>query len=314
MAYPPPPARPPVPRQAYETEAPAKVNLFLHVLGRRPDGYHDLASLVAFADVADTVHVAPAPDFRFAVRGPMAAALSDDDETNLCVRAARGFAARLGRQPDVALTLVKRLPVASGIGGGSADAAATIRALSRFWGVEVTPGEIADLALSLGADVPVCLNGVAAEIFGVGGDVRPVPPLPGGALVLVNPGVELATARVFRGWNGPGPEAPAWVPPPHAAALAASLMKRRNDLTDAAVAQVPAIAEVLSALSARPDCLLARMSGSGATCFGLFEDFAVAGSAAEIMQATHPTWWVRAARILSAPPPVRLAGAEPPTA
>ncbi len=313
MAY--PPARAPKAisaSQAFETEAPAKINLYLHVPGRRSDGYHDLASLVGFADIADTVHVAPSPEFRFIARGPMAAALGEDDESNLCVRAARGLAARLGRDPAVVLTLIKRLPVASGIGGGSSDAAATIRVLVRFWGVEVPPADLSPLALSLGADVPVCLGGVAAEIRGVGDDMRPLPPLPEAALVLVNPGVELPTARVFRGWRGPGPEAPAWVPPPHASALAASLMKRRNDLTEAALAQVPAIADVLSALSARPDCLLARMSGSGATCFGLFEDHAVAASAAEIMQATHPTWWVRAARLLSAPPPVRLAGAEAP--
>ncbi len=315
MAYPPPPARPASPRQAFETEAPAKVNLFLHVRGRRPDGYHDLESLIGFVDVADTVHVAPAPEFRFIVQGPMAAALSlGDDEDNLCVRAARALAARLGRAPDLALTLVKRLPVASGIGGGSADAAATIKVLCRFWGAELPQAETAALALSLGADVPVCLVGAAAEIFGVGDDVRPVPPLPGGALVLVNPGVELPTGRVFRGWNGVRQETLPWVPPPSAAALAASLMKRRNDLTEPAVALVPEIAEVLAALSARPDCLLARMSGSGATCFGLFEDFAVADAAAEIMQATHPTWWVRAARLLADPPPVRLAGAEAPTA
>jgi 4-diphosphocytidyl-2-C-methyl-D-erythritol kinase len=305
--------RSPSPGQAFETEAPAKVNLFLHVRGRRPDGYHDLASLIAFADIADTVHVAPASEFRFVVQGPMAAALSHgDDEDNLCVRAARGLAARLGRKPDLALTLVKRLPVASGIGGGSADAAATIRALCRFWGAEVPQAEMTGFALSLGADVPVCLLGSAAEIFGVGDDVRPVPPMPGGALVLVNPGVELPTARVFHGWNGVSPETPAWTPPPTAAALAAALMKRRNDLTDSAVSLVPAIAEVLSALAARPDCLLARMSGSGATCFGLFEDFEVASAAAEIMQATHPAWWVRAARLLVAPPPVRLAGPEAP--
>lgn len=312
MTYPPPPPRAQSPGQAFETEAPAKLNLYLHVLERRSDGYHDLASLVAFADLADTVHAAPAAAFSFAARGPMAAALGEDMETNLCVRAARGLAALIGREPAVALTLVKRLPVASGIGGGSADAAATLRVLTRFWGAE--PEGLADLAASLGADVPACLGGVSAEIFGTGEDVRPVPALPAAAVVLVNPGVPLPTARVFREWNGPGTPPPPWIAPPHAAALAASLMKRRNDLTEAALKQVPEISEVLAALSARPDCLLARMSGSGATCFGLFENADVAAAAAEVMQATHPTWWVRAARLLDSPPAVRLAGAEPPAA
>lgn len=299
------------PGQAFAVDAPAKLNLYLHVVRRRPDGYHDLESLVAFADVADTLSIAPADGFSLRVIGPMAKGLGGERE-NLCARAALSLAVRLGRAPDFALTLTKRLPVASGIGGGSADAAATLRLLLRFWGIDPADADLAELALALGADVPVCLAGVAAEIFGIGEDVRPVPRLPDAAAVLVNPGVPLTTARVFRNWRDDGdrPQAPAWTSPPHAAALAASLIKRRNDLTAAATAEVPEIAAVLDALSARPDCLLARMSGSGTTCFGLFDDADVAEAAAEVLQATHPTWWVRAARLLDAPPPVRFAAAD----
>lgn len=312
MDYPPAPGHPSRSAgQAYETDAPAKLNLYLHVLGRRADGYHDLESLVAFVDIADTLHVAPAEGFTFAVQGPMAAALDcGDSDDNLCVRAAKALAAHLGRPLDVALTLTKRLPVASGIGGGSSDAAATLRLLTRFWGVEVPDAELAAIGFALGADVPVCLAGVAAAVGGVGERVRPVATLPPAAVVLVNPGFALSTARVFRDWRGPGAASAEWTPPPHAAALAAQLAKRRNDLTAAAVGQEPTVAEVLDALAARPDCLLARMSGSGATCFGLFEDAAVAEAAAEVMQATHPSWWVRAAAFTREAPAVRLAGAE----
>ncbi len=312
MDYPPAPgAYPAHPAQAYETDAPAKLNLYLHVLGRRFDGYHDLESLVAFVDVGDTLHAAPAEGFHFHVQGPMAPALDcGESDDNLCVRAARALAELVGRPLDVALTLTKRLPVASGIGGGSSDAAATLRLLSRYWGVEVAAEDLDRIALSLGADVPVCLAGVAAEIRGIGEEVRPVAPLPPAAVVLVNPGFALPTARVFRAWRGPGPAIPAWTPPPHAAGLAAQLMQRRNDLTEAAVDLEPAVAEVLDVLAARPDCLLARMSGSGATCFGLFETAEVAEAAAQVMQATHPTWWVRAGALSQAAPMVRLAGAE----
>ncbi len=296
--------------QALETDAPAKLNLYLHVLGRRLDGYHDLQSLVAFVDIGDTLHAAPAEGFSFAVTGPMAAALDcGESDDNLCVRAARSLAAYAGRTPDVALTLTKRLPVASGIGGGSADAAATLRLLCNFWGIALPEDELAAIGLSLGADVPACLGAVPALVGGIGERVRPVPPLPPAAVVLVNPGFGLATARVFRDWRGPGKPAAEWTPPPHAAALAMQLIQRRNDLTEAATGQEPAIAEVLDALAARPDCLLARMSGSGATCFGLFENAAVAEAAAEVMQATHPTWWVRAAGFTRNPPPVRIASA-----
>lgn len=298
--------------QALETEAPAKLNLYLHVLGRRPDGYHDLDSLVAFVDIADTLHVASAPEFGFTVVGPMAAALRDDDiEENLCVRAARALAKHLDRPLDLHITLVKRLPVAAGIGGGSSDAAATLKLLARFWGADVDDATLSRIGLGLGADVPACLKAVAAEVHGIGDDVRPVAALPPAAVVLVNPGFALPTSRVFRAWRGPGEDIPPWTPPAHAAALATALIKRRNDLTQAAIGLEPAIADVLDALAARPDCLLARMSGSGATCFGVFENPEVAEAAAEVMQATHPTWWVRPARLLAAQPAVRAAGPEP---
>jgi len=298
------PARSEPVEKAFEVDAPAKLNFYLHVLGRRSTGYHDLSSLVGFVDVGDTVRVEPSSEFQFFVDGPMAdPELGTRD--NLCVRAAHALANALGRSANFSLTLTKRLPVASGIGGGSADAAATLRLLMHMWQADISRADMDALALSLGADVPVCLAGVAAEMYGIGEVLHPVEPLPPVSVVLVNPGVCVSTAEIFRGWNGPGPEVPSWTHAETSTMLAASLMKRRNDLTEVAKAQAPVIGEVLSVLTARPECLLARMSGSGATCFGLFHDFSVADAAADVLQVTHPHWWVRAARTLDVPPPIR---------
>jgi len=300
------------PEIAYQVEAPAKLNFYLHVLGRRENGYHDLSSLVGFADVGDTLHVAPADGFQFQVTGPMAAPELEGDD-NLCVRAAKDLAAMLGRDLNLKLTLVKRLPVASGIGGGSSDAAATLRLLLKFWNEDGTEKDIAALALSLGADVPVCLSGVPAEMLGIGEDVRPVAPLPKASVVLINPGICISTAAIFKEWQGPGPDVTPWEKSETAATFAASLMKRRNDLTPVAKKLVPVVGEVLSVLTARPECLLARMSGSGATCFGIFENHAVAEAAAEVLTVTHPHWWVRSARLLNGLPEIKTAPLEGPS-
>lgn len=296
---------------AFLAPAPAKLNLFLRVLGRRPDGYHELHSLVAFADTCDLVHVAGAESFSFTATGPMAAGLDAQTE-NLCIRAAFALAAHVGRPPAVAITLVKYLPVASGIGGGSSDAAATLRALVEFWSLSIPEEDLAAIASDLGADVPACLAGVPAEIRGFGEIVEPVPPLPEASVVMVNPGIPLPTARVFHHWSGAPSRSLPWIPPATIQALGAALARCGNDLTAAAIAEVPDIAQVLDALAARPDCLLARMSGSGATCFGLFEGHDIAQAAAEVLQLSHPAWWVRAARLLPEAPAVALTSSVPP--
>lgn len=263
----------------------AKVNLFLHVLGRRPDGYHDLDSLAVFPAFGDVLRAEPAATLSLAVDGPFAAALATEPD-NLVLRAARALAREAGREPAVRLLLEKNLPVASGIGGGSADAAACLRVLGRLWGVDPSPG----LAISLGADVPVCLAGRAARMGGVGERLTSAPVLPRCGIALANPGAALPTATVFRALQGRFSRAaklPAqW---PDAAAMTSDLASLANDLEPAAITLCPAIGEVLGALRAQPGCLLARMSGSGGTCFGLFAEPAAAARAA--MGLARPGWW-----------------------
>jgi len=279
--------------------APAKLNLYLHVVGRRPDGYHLLDSLVAFADIADTVEAAPADALALEITGPFAAALSGPKEENLVWRAATLLARHLGRPPGAALTLVKRLPVASGIGGGSSDAAATLRALAALWEAPLTPGTLAAIAAALGADVPVCLAAQASWVGGIGEAIERAPPLPPVAVVLANPGVPLPTAAVFQRRAGPFSAPARFATAPHGAvALVACLARSRNDLAPAAMAMVPAIRDVLAALAETNGALLARMSGSGATCFALYDRDVEAQAAAERLRAAHPAWWVAAGRLL----------------
>lgn len=269
--------------------ARAKVNLALHVVGRRADGYHLLDSLVAFADFGDVVTVQPAPALRLSITGPMGFGLSAGPD-NLVLRAALALASPLGAD----ITLDKRLPLASGIGGGSADAAATLQALTALWGCDLPA---AAQVLALGADVPVCLAGQSCRMAGIGDQIAPVA-LPRAYLVLVNPGVALSTAAVFgallRRDNDP---LPGLLSVPDAAALAAYLRVCRNDLQAPAIALVPQIADVLAALSAQEGCLIARMSGSGATCFGLFASQSSADLAALALRPAL-RWWVQAAAMV----------------
>ena len=269
--------------------APAKVNLSLHVTGRRADGYHLLDSLVVFAGAHDVVSARAADTLSLELAGPFAAALSTDPD-NLVLRAARALAASCSMAPRAALRLEKHLPVASGIGGGSSDAAATLRVLARLWGVEVRPEAMRDIAARLGADVPVCLDRAPRVMQGVGEVLRPAPLLPGCGLVLVNPGQALATQAVFRARTG-GFSRPARWPDrwPDAASMAAGLADCTNDLQAAAVALCPAVGEVLTALAGVYGCELARMSGSGATCFGLFASAEAAARAAAGL--ARPGWW-----------------------
>ena len=266
--------------------ARAKVNLALHVVGRRADGYHLLDSLVAFADFGDVVTVEPAPSLSLSITGPMAAGLSAGSD-NLVLKAAQ----MLGNPLGAAITLEKRLPIASGIGGGSADAAATMQALGALWGCALPD---AGQVLALGADVPVCLAGQSCRMAGIGDQISPIA-LPPAHLVLVNPGVGLSTAAVFGALlcrdNPPLPPA---APMPDAVALAAYLGHCRNDLEAPALSLVPQIGAVLAALQGQKGCLLARMSGSGATCFGLFASASAAVAAATALRAQSAAWWVQA--------------------
>lgn len=276
-----------------ETLAPAKINLYLHVLARREDGYHQIDSLVAFVDVGDTLTLAPASSFSLTVTGRFAAQLNCQLETNLVWRAMSRMAERHLRRPKVALSLTKELPVAAGLGGGSADAGACLRLLKQWWNIQDGQG-IRAISAELGADVPACLSSRPAYLGGYGELITPVS-LPPFSVVLVNPGVALSTAEVFAGigstFSQPGrircPLDDIWT-------LADALGRRRNDLYAVASAKLPVISQCLKQLRLTSQCLLARMSGSGASCFGLYPSFELAGQAARRLQAEHPEWWIRA--------------------
>ncbi len=284
---------------AIGVDAPAKINLFLRVTGLRDDGYHELESLVAFAGVHDRVEVRPADRLVIEIDGPFAAAL-DPGPGNLVAKAARALAAKAGVAPDARIRLHKALPVAAGIGGGSADAAAALRALSALWQLAIAEDALAALALALGADVPVCLAARPSIMRGIGERIAPAPALPAAPILLVNPMVPLATAAVFAAREGRF-SAPAEFDAVSADVpeLAASLRDTRNDLAPGARRICPEIDAVLAAIEASPSCLIARLSGSGPTCFGLFPDEEAANHAAARIAAARPRWWVRSTRLLA---------------
>jgi len=256
--------------------APAKINLALHVRARRPDGYHEIETLFAFCRDGDTVTIAEAEQDSFTITGPFAAALTGEG-TNLVLAARDAFATAFGALPPLTITLDKRLPVASGIGGGSADAAATLRALGRLQDVAVE--KMMGMALALGSDVPACLLGRTAIGGGRGERLTPTAALTDTPVLLVNPGVAVSTAQVFAAWDGVdrGP--------------LGTVAESRNDLEAPARTIAPVIDDVMALLSAQPGVALDRMSGSGATCFALFDDVTARRGAAATIAATHPDWW-----------------------
>jgi 4-diphosphocytidyl-2-C-methyl-D-erythritol kinase len=271
--------------------APAKLNLALHVRACVDDGYHTLETLFVFARDGDRITVAPADAPSFAIVGPFAPALAGAgaEGDNLVLRAAAGFAAIAGVASRHAITLEKNLPVASGIGGGSADAAATLRALARLHGIASDDDRLVALAATLGADVPACLSGRAAFGSGRGDALRPIAGLGDRPALLVNPGVAVSTAAVFARWDGVD-RGPLAMPGAAADTLACGIAGR-NDLQPAAARLAPVIDDVLAHLAAAPGVVLARMSGSGATCFALFDDAAARDAAARAVAAARPGWW-----------------------
>lgn len=279
--------------------APAKLNLYLHVTGKRTDGYHLLDALVAFADIGDRITIAPADAFRFTVDGPFAEGLDGGTEDNLVVRALRGLAEAAGRRPDLSVNLTKNLPVASGIGGGSSDAAACLRGVARLWGLDPADPVVTGIATGLGSDVPICVAGRTAFMGGIGTEIDPAPALPRTGLVLVNPRIPLPTPKVYRARTGSFSPAMRFAEAPDdARELARLLADRTNDLAEAAIRIVPEIDLILAALRDLPECLLPRMSGSGATCFGLFDGPAEAARAASVLAERHPEWWIASGRLV----------------
>ncbi len=272
--------------------APAKINLALHIRHRRPDGYHEIETLFAFAADGDSVSVVPATADSFAITGPFAESLNvaagragDVAAPNLVEQAALAFRQTFAIEQPHAITLDKHLPIASGIGGGSADAAATLRALAKLHAIAPADPRLFVIAESLGADVPACLLGRTTLGTGKGEALIPVHGLAGTPLLLVNPGVAVSTGAVFARWDGHDRGRIAMD-----GDLLARAIAGRNDLQPPALELAPVIADVLSALQAAKGVRLARMSGSGATCFALFDDEAARDRAA----ATMPQYWTLA--------------------
>jgi len=280
--------------------AHAKVNLWLNVVGRRADGYHLLQSLIAFSDLADGLEALPSDGLSLALDGPGAAALGGEAD-NLVLKAARALAAEAGVPPRASLRLTKRIPMAAGLGGGSADAAAALRVLSRLWRVELAPQRLMALAARLGADVPMCLAGRPALATGIGDVLAPAPALPSCGLLLVNPGVALATPAVFAARRGAfSPARPldeSWLGEGWSdlSSFVAALAARGNDLGAAALSLQPVVGEVLAFLRASAGARYAAMSGSGATCFALYDSLAAAEHAAAGVPAR---WWRHAGRFI----------------
>ncbi|MEM9898462.1 MAG: 4-(cytidine 5'-diphospho)-2-C-methyl-D-erythritol kinase [Pseudomonadota bacterium] len=274
--------------------APAKVNLYLHVGGLRPDGLHDLASCFVFVDVGDIITVRPASELSLSIDGPFSDALANDDiNQNLILLAARELQQEAGLRNGAEIILDKRLPVAAGIGGGSADAAAAIRALTRLWSLDLSYHALEKLAFRLGADVPACLSSHPCRVGGAGEVISSGSRLPPLWLCLINPRVPTPTGAVFRSFDqaNPNPPSPEHVDPTSRslAGMVDLMAQSRNDLETAAIEQVPVIQDVLSFLSKRPGQMATRMSGSGATCFAVFGSREAAKRAASAARSHQ--WW-----------------------
>ena len=278
--------------------APAKINLYLRITGKREDGYHLLDSLIAFAGVGDIVTARAAEDLSLTIDGPFAGGLSADGD-NLVLRAAHALRAASGSTNGAELGLTKNLPVSSGIGGGSADAAAALLALRELWELDIDDTGLAALGLALGADVPVCLSERPSRVSGIGDIIEPAPNLPAAWLVLANPGTPVSTPDVFSRRQGPFGDpvrAPAsWT---DVEALTEALAVSGNDLTDAAVEAAPVIAGMLEEMAELPGALLTRLSGSGATCFSIMRDEPSAQFGVMALEEFHRDWWIKAAPLL----------------
>jgi 4-diphosphocytidyl-2-C-methyl-D-erythritol kinase len=279
-------------------KAPAKVNLTLRVIGRRADGYHEIESLVVFAALSDTLRFVPDRALALVVRGPTAAAAGVVAD-NLVLKAACNLADRIDGLELGRFDLSKRLPVAAGLGGGSTDAAAALRILARTNQMSLDDHRLIEAARATGADVPVCLDPRPRMMRGIGDVLSEPLDVPRLAAILVNPGVAIATKHIFDLLElEPGSVQPGQVQSAPAVrertAFLATLANDRNDLEMSAISIAPAIADVLAALRASPGCRLARMSGSGGTCFGLFDSPSAAAAAAGMLRSSYPGWWVRA--------------------
>ncbi len=274
----------------------AKINLDLRVCARRADGYHDLDSIVVFADIGDSLSFTPADELALSIDGPFGNRLSCEDD-NLVLLAAKALAQMAGREALAHIHLEKRLPVAAGIGGGSADAAATLRGLTRLWELPFGVSDLRPLAKTLGADVSVCLESTTVRMRGIGDVLTPISSPADLPLLLVNPGRAVSTPDVFRalgtisGVRTSGPDDVT------GRRFRDHLQSSVNDLEPAAVRIEPIIETTLDAIRDEPGCVFARMSGSGATCFGVFDDPGLRDRALSNLQIGHAGWWINSADI-----------------
>lgn len=291
-----------------EIFAPAKINLFLHLTGRRADGYHTLDSLVGFVDIGDVITIENAPSFSFSVVGEFAPVLQSsqkqntafNDDTNLVVRAARLLSDIADKPLAVSITLEKNLPVAAGIGGGSSDAAATVWGLVQYWGLPTDAAYIQPLLERLGADVPVCYDCAPRFMRGIGDRLLPPIDLPDIPILLVNPNISCSTQDVFLHHRAPY-QSDLNLPSSFedARALIDFLKGCDNGLFDAAIECVPQIGNVITALQTQGDALFVQMSGSGATCFALFETMEKCRAAEKVIARANPDWWIRSGTLNS---------------
>lgn len=277
--------------------ARSKVNLYLHVSGKRADGYHLLESLVVFPELGDSITIRKGKDLSLEVTGPFADSIGSTEE-NLVLKAAHLLKTESGTDAGAHITLEKNLPVAAGVGGGSADAAATLKILNQLWNIDFSDDGLSRIGLTLGADIPACLYGKPAIMSGIGERISGLQKFPKFHILLVNSGHSVSTRDVFNRLRITGEVLPAGdFNVATTRDLFAGLTSMRNDLEIPAREVVPVIGEVLSAIRERKGCYLARMSGSGATCFGLFEDSEAAEAASYGLRARRPGWWVQAAAV-----------------
>lgn len=283
-----------------ELLAPAKINLFLHITGKRDNGYHELESLISFADFGDILHIQDAKDLSFSAQGAFEKLFKKSEidtsptSKNIIIKTLWALAELAGRDPKLKIILEKNLPLAAGIGGGSADAAAMARYLVDVWNIPQN-SKLDEILLSLGADVPVCFYGHSAFVSGIGEDIKAAPSMPKTHAVLVNPRQSCSTQDIFEKFNS-GYRKSIELPKSFETTqnLCEFLKAQHNDLEDAAIRNIPAIYDILTLLDEFDDCLLARMSGSGATCFGIFETQDQAINAKRQLRQTHPDWWIKA--------------------
>ncbi|UTW56486.1 4-(cytidine 5'-diphospho)-2-C-methyl-D-erythritol kinase [Kordiimonas sp. SCSIO 12610] len=279
--------------------APAKINLFLHVVGKRSDGYHLLQSIFAFTENGDKLTLSPSNTFEFKVEGPFAGELDGQgDATNLVEEAARVFASASDQELDVSITLEKNLPIASGIGGGSADAAATLRLLNRYWGLDWELAKLEEIAIKLGADVPACLYGKPILVQGIGEDISLDIVYEGPEYItLVNPLVSVSTPQVFKTFAATSEFAETCEADELKSVTTSLLHETHNGLEESAKAICPEINLVLDCLGAQEGAKIVRMAGSGATCFALFESRAASLKAIRAIKSEYPNWWVMADKL-----------------